>query len=71
MDVTCQPEAKSAAPHPFAMAPKSGEFKRLRRRLTRQCEAAIHEYHMIEPGDHILVCCSGGKDSYTLLTLVK
>ena len=57
-------------PHPYADAPKSGEFQRLRRRLTRQVEAAVREYHMIEPGDHVMVCCSGGKDSYTLLTIL-
>ena len=56
---------------PYAHAPKSGEFQRLRRRLTRQVQAAIHEYHMIEPGDHLMVCCSGGKDSYTMLTLLS
>lgn len=55
---------------PYASAPASGEFQRLRRRLTRQVEAAIHDYSLIEEGDHVMVCCSGGKDSYSLLTIL-
>lgn len=55
---------------PYLTAPSSGEFQRLRRRLTRQTQLAIHEYSMIQPGDHVMVCCSGGKDSYTLLTIL-
>ena len=56
---------------PYARAPKSGEFQRLRRRLTRQVEATLHQFSMLDPGDHIMVCCSGGKDSYTLLTILQ
>ena len=55
----------------YAEAPKSREFQRLRRRLTRQVETALREFLMIEDGDHVMVCCSGGKDSFTLLTLMQ
>ena len=54
--------------HPlFHGAPKSAEFKRLRKRIIRETRDAIERYGMIERGARWLVCLSGGKDSYTLL----
>ena len=41
-------------------------FKRLRRLTGR----AISDYRLIEPDDHVMVCVSGGKDSYALLDLL-
>lgn len=57
--------------HPlFHGAPKSTEFKKLRKRLVQNIRDAIETYGMIKPGARWLVCLSGGKDSYTLLAML-
>ncbi|RVV97099.1 tRNA 2-thiocytidine(32) synthetase TtcA [Mesobaculum littorinae] len=54
--------------HPlFAGAPRTTEFRKLRKRIIRETREAIDRYGMIERGARWLVCLSGGKDSYTLL----
>lgn len=59
--------------HPlFYGAPKTTEFKKLRKRIVQQSREAIDAYGMIEDGPRPkwLVCLSGGKDSYTLLAVL-
>ncbi|WP_417588748.1 tRNA 2-thiocytidine(32) synthetase TtcA [Pararhodobacter oceanensis] len=57
--------------HPlFHGAPKTTEFRKLRKRLVQQVREATETFGMIQPGARWLVCLSGGKDSYTLLAVL-
>jgi tRNA 2-thiocytidine biosynthesis protein TtcA len=57
--------------HPlFFGAPKTTEFKKLRKRIVQDVREAVDQYGMVEPGARWLVCLSGGKDSYTLLAVL-
>ena len=46
------------------------EFNKLQKRLRRQAGRAIADYGMIADGDLVMVCVSGGKDSYTMLDVL-
>lgn len=46
------------------------EFNKLHKRLRREMGRAIEDFNMIEEGDKVLVCLSGGKDSYTMLDIL-
>ncbi len=46
------------------------EFNKLQKRLRRNAGNAIADYNMIEDGDRVLVCVSGGKDSYGMLEVL-
>lgn len=65
---TTAPTADNAAE--TATQQPSNTLKKLSKFLEGQTGKAIGDYNMIEDGDTILVCVSGGKDSYTLLSML-
>ena len=66
------------APHhpdtaPTRRDPRKAEFEvdKLRKRLRRLVGQAIADFAMIDANDRVMVCMSGGKDSYAMLDILQ
>jgi tRNA 2-thiocytidine biosynthesis protein TtcA len=63
-------DGEGHVPSPFADAPQSVGFNKLRKRLLRQVRQALEDFQMLKGQKRWLVGISGGKDSYSLLAIL-
>lgn len=70
LDVQEDSNEKSDEQEPYHKGINSVRFRKLQKKIRKQVSWAIRDFKMIEEGDVVMVCVSGGKDSYTLLDIL-
>lgn len=70
MNATCIPTEAPADTQRAATLRIERETHKLEKRLCRQMGQAIIDFNMIEEGDRVMVCVSGGKDSFGMLDIL-